>query len=299
MRARGELRSLHRGVYVSGPIEPELARFMAAVTSCGPNAYLSHDSAAYRWRYLPVDLSGDIAVTVVGRNPGSRDGIRIHRTLDLPGDETTSLDAIPMTSPARTILDLAATSTGRRLEQAVAEAIARRRVSTRALQALTERHPRHRGSRPLAALLELDRDPARVRSTAEEDLLALVREAGLPDPLVNAQFHGFEIDFLWLRERLAVEVDGLAYHSSGSSIKRDREKEAVLARYGFELIRLLPGPDRSRVPRVRGAYCRPACRDPQVASAPWRAGSSRCTMRSPCAPPTRGRSTSARCRRWS
>jgi very-short-patch-repair endonuclease len=213
---------------------------MAAVLACEPHAFVSHHSAAGLWRPLPYPAKErPIDLIVSGRNPGPKPGIRIHRTKTLRPDETTILDAIPLTIPARTILDLAATASARELEWAIAEAHARGRAARSSLLTLIARHPRHRGAKPLAGLLELDRDPARVRSEAEAKLLVLIRRAKLPDPETNVPLHGFEIDFLWRDARLVVEVDGLAYHSSGSAIRNDRNKEAVLARHGFEVIRVI------------------------------------------------------------
>jgi very-short-patch-repair endonuclease len=100
------------------------------------------------------------------------------------------------------------------------------------------RYPRRRGSRPLRLLLELERAPALARSEAEERLLALIRAAKLPDPDVNARLGPYEVDFLWRRHNLVVEIDGFAFHSSRSAFERDRARDADLIAAGFRVIRV-------------------------------------------------------------
>jgi hypothetical protein len=115
----GRLQTLQRGVYVLGPVLPPLAREMAAVMSCGHLAVLSHRTAAHHWHLLlhPARSNDPIEVTVAGRDPGARPGVRIHRVRSLEPDEVTKLQRIPITTPARTLLDLAA---GNRLENSSA-----------------------------------------------------------------------------------------------------------------------------------------------------------------------------------
>jgi very-short-patch-repair endonuclease len=235
----GKLRRLHRGVYLLGVVVPPLARELAAVLACGPGAFLSHRSAAGLWQLLPHPApSHSLSVTVSARDPGTKPGIVIHRVRMLPADETTTRHRIPVTTPARTLLDLATDASTRDLEQAVAEAHAKNRARRNRLLSLVDRHPRHRGAARLRALLHADHHPALTRSKAERRLLELIRAARLPHPDVNARVGDYVVDLLWRGARVVVEVDGLAYHSSARAFERDHRREVDLAAEGFQVIRV-------------------------------------------------------------
>jgi very-short-patch-repair endonuclease len=176
-------------------------------------------------------------VIVPGRDPGRKPGIRIHRVKSLDARETRTRFNIPVTSPARTLLDLAATHPAH-VEQALGEAYAKRLATAKELLSLLDRHPRHRGTRALRALVEADRAPARLRSEAEARLLALIRKAGLPEPEVNVREGPYVLDFLWRAHRLVVEVDGFAFHSSRAAFERDRCRDADLVARGLRVIRV-------------------------------------------------------------
>jgi very-short-patch-repair endonuclease len=233
----GRLHRLHRGVYLLGhPVPPPYALELAAVFACSPRSLLSNRDAAYLWRLLAAsERPTSISVTVVGRNPRPRAGIRLHRVASIPRDEIRTRHGIPLTSPARTLLDLAATSP-RDLERALAEAYAKHLVRHAELVTLVARHPRHRGVARLRALIE--GDPAFTRSEAERHLLALIRKAKLPLPEVNVYLGPYEVDFLWRRERVIVEVDGYAFHSSRRAFEDDRRRDADLAAHGYRVIRI-------------------------------------------------------------
>ena len=132
----------------------------------------------------------------------------MHRVRALEPAEVTTCRGIPITSPQRTLLDLAAVVGPRELEQAVAEAQRRGLADSRRLLALGARYPTRRGARALRLLATGDERPALTRSQAEERFLALIRAAELPSPEVNIPLHGFEVDFLWREHALVVEIDG-------------------------------------------------------------------------------------------
>ncbi|HEX5954598.1 MAG TPA: DUF559 domain-containing protein [Solirubrobacterales bacterium] len=124
-----------------------------------------------------------------------------------------------------------------RFERARARATGERGLrnpaSRSSLLRIVERHARRPGVGALRALLDARGGPARTRSPAEERLLMLLRAAGLPEPEVNARLEPWEVDFLWREERLVVEVDGYASHSSPEAFERDRRKTAELQDAGF------------------------------------------------------------------
>jgi very-short-patch-repair endonuclease len=233
------LKRVHTGVYLVGPVMPPRAREMAAVLACGERSVLSHRSAAALWKLLPYPANSlvDVTVPIVDRGR-SRRGIRVHRVQRLETDETTRCDGIPTTTPARTILDLAADVGARELERAVAQAERRHLASEAKLHALLARYPRRPGSAALRRLLQRSQRPAFTRSEAEERLLSLIRRAGLPSPEVNVQLEDIEVDFLWREQGLVVEVDGFRYHSSQADFERDRRRDAELLARGLRVLRV-------------------------------------------------------------
>lgn len=232
----GWLRVIHRGVYLLGPVLPPRALEMAAVLACGAAAAVTSRTAGRLWAIVRTPSSRE-PVEILTEANCHRAGILVHRVTALRGDEVTRLDGIPIAVVARTLLDLAKTADARELERALAEALARGLTTRRKVRRLLERHPGARGSRVLHALLD-DDSPARTRSEAEEAFYALVREAGLPLPHVNARVEGLEVDFYWPSERLVVEIDGAAYHRSRLAFERDRRRDGTLLAAGLRVYRV-------------------------------------------------------------
>jgi very-short-patch-repair endonuclease len=215
------------------------ARETAAVLACGPRAFVSHRSAAYLWNLLPYPAKpGPVDVTVAGRKADPRPGLRIYCVKALDRRDVRRLAGIPITTPARTLLDLAAVVSASELERAIAEAQARRLVGRVDLADQVERSPRRRGVRAFRAAVEVDGGPAMTRSEAERRLLRLIRAADLPRPHVNARLGKYEVDFLWREQRLVVEVDSFRFHSPRARFERDRERDATLAAAGYTVIRV-------------------------------------------------------------
>ena len=236
--AAGRLRAVHLGVYALGPVRSSAMEEMAAVLACGPRALVSHRSAGVLWRILhPEARPAHPHVTLVCANR-VRPGIRIHRVAELAPDERSVRDGIPVTSPARTLYDLANVLAPRALEQAAAEAIALRLVTLKALAAASERYRGRRGAGRFRAVVQGDARPSRTRSTAEERFLALVRKAKVDRPKLNTPVAGHEVDFCWPKHRLVVEVDGWAYHTSPKAVDRDRRRDANLATAGYRVLRI-------------------------------------------------------------
>ncbi len=211
---------------------------MAAVLVGGRDAVLSHATAASAWELRPPG-AGAIHITVpsdVGRK--RRNGLRIHRSVALEADDTTTYLAIPVTTPLRTILDLAPTLDGRPLERVLDLAEQRRLIDFAELrQRLAERRGRP-GSPSLQAVLSLYSAGSTVtRSEMEERFLRLCDEHGLPRPKVNTRIEGEEVDFVWRDARLVVEVDGYRYHRSPSSFESDRERDVMLVLAGWQVMR--------------------------------------------------------------
>jgi len=233
--AEGWLRRLHRGVFLVGTVEPPLAGAMAATLACGDDAVLSHHSAAVLWG-LCAPAAGAMHVSVVGRNLRGPPGVVIHRIRDLHPADATRHDGIPVTSPARTLLDLATQLPNRELARAVEEAQVRRLVTDRSLNEQFSRYPRHRGAGRLREAARTE--PTLTRSEAERRLIELIRAARLPEPRANARVGRYEVDLLWPEQRLVVEVDGYAFHSTRAAFERDRRRDADLQAAGYRVIRV-------------------------------------------------------------
>ncbi|HTU87457.1 MAG TPA: DUF559 domain-containing protein [Solirubrobacteraceae bacterium] len=231
----GMMQRLHWTVYLLGAAPPTpMGRARAAVLSCGPDAFVSHRSAAELFGLLP-ESDGEVDVTVVGRNFGPRAGVRRHRVAVLPEADVTTMCGIPVTSVARTICDLAATESASELERAFQEALYRRLVTPRALAAVLAREPTRRGAAAIRALI---RDPRLTRSQRERLLLRLIDQAQLPRPVTNVRTHGQLVDVLWPNERLIVEFDGWGAHGHRHAFENDRKRDQILVAAGYRVVRI-------------------------------------------------------------
>jgi very-short-patch-repair endonuclease len=230
----GWLVRRYRGIYLVGPLRTERTEPMAGVLALGDAALLSHSPAAVLWGLRPP-APGPMEVTVVGRDARGPDGIRVHRVDDLHPADRIARERIPVTSPARTLLDLAAQVSAKELTRAADEARVHRLVTDHSLNEQFQRYPHHRGTAALRNAIQTE--PALTRSEAERRFLELVRAAGLPEPETNARVGRYEVDFLWRDQRLIVEVDGYAFHSSRSSFEQDRRRDAELTAGGFRVMR--------------------------------------------------------------
>lgn len=234
------LRPLHRGVYAVG--HAKLTRhghWMAAVLALGEGALLSHRDAAALWGLIEVGSRSRIDVAVVGRSRRKRRGLAIHVTRELHPDDRAMRDRIPVTSVARTLLDLAEVVDARPLQRAYERAERLQLLDIRAVQAVIERaHGRH-GAPALRALLAYDPEAAaRARSELERAFLDLVREGGLPAPQVNVSVEGHDVDCWWPSANLVVELDSFEFHRDRVAFERDREKIATLRLAGREVLPL-------------------------------------------------------------
>jgi very-short-patch-repair endonuclease/predicted transcriptional regulator of viral defense system len=239
-RARdGRLHRVHRGVYAVGhPVLTANGHRMAAVLACGPGAALSHASAAALWGIRPTNATRiDVSVRESGGR-AKRQRIRVHRATGLRADEVTTDQAIRVTTPARTLLDLASSLPRRALERALDQAEVLELFDLHELRAAVDRHRGERGAGRLAgALDEHTAGTTLTKSKLEERMLAICDRHGLPRPKVNAWVEGLEVDFLFAAQRLVVEADSYQFHRSRAAFERDRERDAILARAGHRTLR--------------------------------------------------------------
>jgi Protein of unknown function (DUF559)/Transcriptional regulator, AbiEi antitoxin len=235
---RGRLHRVNRGVYAVGhPVLTVNGRRMAAVLAAGPGAVLSHASAAALWEIRPSAAARiDVSVRSNGGR-GKRPGLRIHRTPTLRDDEITQHHGIRVTTPARTLLDLASSVPRRALERALDEAEIRDLYDRRALEAISAAHAGERGTAALKQALADDGEPTLTDSELEELMLALCDEHDIARPRPPAWVAGLRVDFLFAAQRLVVETDGYRYHRTRRAFERDRERDAILARAGYRTLR--------------------------------------------------------------
>ena len=261
----GRLHRVQRGVYAVG--HPNLVlegRFLAAVKACGRGAVLSHLSAAVLWGLVDWDPRL-IEVTVADTTPRAHEGLRVHRTRTLDARDLTRRELVPVTTPARTIVDLAALLDYRALRRAVREAQSLRRVNFAQLAEAIGRAGRRPGAAKLRRIIATG--PAPTRSELEDVVLDLILRGGFEHPQVNVPLvlSGRRVipDFRWPEHRLVVEADGAAWHDSRLAREDDAERQALLESHGERVVRVTwkqaiarPG---QTLARIAAAGC-PSCK---------------------------------------
>ena len=230
------LHRMHRGVYAVG--HPHLTahgRYLAAVLACGGSAVLSHRSAADLWELRP-SWSPRLDVTLPSLHPRRRSGIAVHATRSLPRAEVTVRHGIPCTTPARTIVDLAASLRPGELLSVLERSVTLGLFDGGAIDAVLGGG--RSGTATLRRLLAELRDEASpVRRELERRFLELVRAADLPTPIVNGRVEEHEVDFHWPAQRLVVETDGHATHATLPAFHRDRGRDLDLELAGWHVLR--------------------------------------------------------------
>jgi Transcriptional regulator, AbiEi antitoxin/Protein of unknown function (DUF559) len=240
--ARGRLHRIHRGVYAVGRSKLTVrGHWMAAVLACGPRAALSHRSGAGVAGLLQANgRRADVSLPSPSVRP--RPGIEVHSSVTLTAADITTVDGIPCTTVARTLVDLGDVVPRRAVEKAVEQAEILQLFDLIAVEQAIERAGPRRGTGVLVSVLEELSGPTLTASELEEAFLALCRDAGLPTPEVNVWMtlgdgSAIKVDFLWRRERLVVETDGHPFHRTRQSRERDTRRDVLVRLAGFEPVR--------------------------------------------------------------
>ena len=229
---------------------------MAAVLACGPDAVLSHRSAAALWSLRPTGPS-TIDVTAAGRRRHAHPGITLHNVRTLHPRDRAALHGIPVTSVHRTLLDYAELAAPHQLRRAFEAADRLGLLNLNAIDELCARSAGRHGRKRLQALVTEHRGPApETRSELERRFLALIRDAGLPEPSVNVVVAGYMVDFYWPLSALVVELDGYAFHRSRRSFEDDRAKDVQLQLAGCRVLRLTDRRLRAQPDPVRDDVAR-------------------------------------------
>jgi hypothetical protein len=219
---------VHRGVYAVGhDALPERGQLVAGLLVAGRGSALSHRTAAALWRLTP-SMPPFVELTTTGRRRRSRPGLVLHHAATV---ETMVRDGLPLTTPIRTLRDLAATRPLREVEAAASQALVLKLVAAHTLG--RQQGP---GSAVLARLAGAGVAPT--RSELERRFLRAAGRAGLPTPQVNVRLGAYVVDFLWPEQRLVVETDGAAFHGHHLAARRDHARDAELQMRGYLVLRL-------------------------------------------------------------
>jgi hypothetical protein len=235
----GRFEAVHRNVYAVGHNRiPQRGRWWAALLAYGPEAVLSHQSAADLWG-LRRRRRGAIHVTAGGGRQGAqrRQGIWIHRCKLRPG-ESTIREEIPVTTVARTLFDFAEVAPYEELRKTAEAADRRNLLRLRELEGVCERGRGRRALRPVRRLLVELRSPAEGRSPLEIRFAEFLREHSIPAPAQNVLVLGHEVDALWPAAKLVVELDSWEHHGHRAAFERDRARDPELLLAGFRTIRV-------------------------------------------------------------
>jgi predicted transcriptional regulator of viral defense system len=257
--ASGRLLLLRRGVYAVG--HDRLTRnghWLAAVLAAGRGAVLSHREAAALHGLRPSSRPRvDVTVVAQRRVPG----VQLHRVSRLESADVTTVAGIPVTTVARTLVDLAGVVPPRALGKALEESERSRQLDIRAIEAVLRRTRTRNGrgyKRIRAALADLAAHGTTVtRSSLEDRFLALLTAHRLPPPSANAWTTAMEVDACWPQARLVVELDGWDSHHTRHAFQRDRTRSNDLQAAGWTVLRFThddvvrrPAETAARISRV-------------------------------------------------
>ena len=234
----GRLHPIHQGVFAVGHRRlTGLGRWMAAVLACGPDSLLSHRSAGTLLGIHPrATAAVDVSRPAYGGK--ARPGIELHRVrLFVPPDRFV-WHGIPVTAPARTLLDLAEVIALRPLRRAFEEARRLKLVDLAAIGACLDRSPGRHGQAPMRALIAEAEEPQLKRSELEWAFDEISRTVGLDRPRFNAVVGGFEVDVAWLDRKVIVELDSYTWHSDPAAFESDRARDGQLQLAGYIVLRI-------------------------------------------------------------
>ena len=246
---RTENGTLHRtfpAVYAVGHIRDDRwALYSEALLALGPQAALSHTTAAALWR-IRHTTERAIHVTLTGTTRrNAPPNVVVHRTTRA---ETTTRNHLTLTGLARTLRDAGTLVSERERHEMLHQADQRWQIRPREIERVLGR------GRPGAAGLRRayeERLPAALltRSQHERAFLRLCHDADLPQPLVNQTVAGLEVDFFWPDHGLIVEIDTPDFHGGPIRMQRDRERDLHLRLHGFAPPTRFLGEQLERGPR--------------------------------------------------
>jgi len=235
----GRLHRIHRGVYAVGHTDLSLhGECLAAVLAVGPGALLSHYSAGWLWGISRGSAKPIHVTAFVPRHHPAPKGITRHRARNLVDSDRTLVEGVPVTSVARTFLDLAWELTGDQLARALARAEDLELLDLDELHRVIERNRGHHGAKRLRYALSIYEPPAFTRSEFERRFVAHLVRSGLPRPATGWNEIGHELDVYWPELRFGVELDAYETHGTRDAFERDHDRDLDFALAGIETIRI-------------------------------------------------------------
>jgi hypothetical protein len=239
------LHRLYPGVFAVGHTNLSLhAQCLAAVLACGPDALLSHVSAAWLWGLTKTSPLPASVSTPLHRR---RSSLRLHEARSLAAEDRALREGIPVTTLPRTLLDLATTVRFEWLEKMVERSEDLELFDLPAVEDLLGRTVGHHGHGRLRKAIALYKPTSFTRSSLERRFLELCLEARLPQPRTNYVECGFELDCYWPESRFAVELDLYETHGTRAAFERDRQRQEDLLLAGIGMTRVT-GPRLEREP---------------------------------------------------
>ena len=236
-RDRGRLHEVFPAVFAVGHTAPTpLGPPTAALRYANDDAALSHAMAASLWGMI-TSSPPEVTLTVM-RRLRSRPGLRVHQVPALDPRDVRLCHGLPVTAPARTLIDLAADASTPTLAQALNEARVLGLVTDAELHEALKRAPGRTGTQRLRAVLADEQGPVLTRSEGERKLRRLIARAELPMPVFNIWLHGHLVDALWTEAKVVVEVDGYRVHGPRAAFEHDRRRDQRLAAEGFLVLRI-------------------------------------------------------------
>jgi hypothetical protein len=253
---RGAQTRRHLGVYslTPGPLTRE-AEFLAAVFAGDEGAVLNRLAAAEHWQawrhHAPVSILVPSWRTIRG--------VEVHRCARLDPRDVTVHRGVPVTTVARTLVDLTDILMAEELTNVIHEAAFRRRFSIPdAREAMARANGRHKLARLDEAIALWLAGSAGLKSGLERAFLQLLVEAGLKKPIPNIHIAGVEVDAYWPDSRLAVEIDGPG-HTRPPALRADGSRDRLLADTGVTVLRFTEFELQRRRDDVVAALVRAGC----------------------------------------
>ena len=233
-RRSGRIHREYPGVYAIGtPAMHALERSMAAVKACGKGSLLADEAALALWAFRETWPRQLAVLTPNNRRPK---GLIVHRSRTLTNRDRAVLKGIPVTSPARTLLDAATYLGGRVLTRTVNDALHTPHVSRKKLEQICKLHPTHPGAKLILPFYETTSGPT--RADWEDSFPIWCMRRFLPEPIMDYRLGPFTVDAIFLAERLIVELDGWGSHSGRDRFEGDRDRDAENLAAGYPTVRI-------------------------------------------------------------
>jgi predicted transcriptional regulator of viral defense system len=237
--ASGRLHRVHRGVYAVG--HADLSRrgeCLAAVLAVGPGALLSYYSAGWLWGLWSGSPAPFEVTASVPRHHPAPKGLKRHRARNLAEEDRAIVDGIPITSVARTLLDLAWKLRSDQLARVLSRAEELRLLDLEAIQSVIDRNRGHHGAKRLRYALDIYKPAIYARSEFERRFVGHLVASGLPRPATGWTELGYELDVYWPDFRFGVELDSWETHGTHDAFERDHDRDLDFALADIETIRV-------------------------------------------------------------